>query len=199
MRRRGHDRLDRRRAVVLRQVRVAHGHADILVAEELLHRPEIARSHHDPGRKGVPEIVPVEVPNARALDRLLEPSPPVLLPPAIRAVIGDHRLALPVHQPPDRLRRHRREFDLAIPLLAVDQNHAALEIDVMPREPELLAAPRARIQREIELRLVFLRFGIVLVQVRAEPRFLVLRQPARAPWRFIRKLSGSKPTSRDLL
>jgi hypothetical protein len=60
-RRRGHYRLDRRRAVVPRQVRVTHGHADVLVAEELLHRPEIARSHDDPRREGVPEVMPVKV------------------------------------------------------------------------------------------------------------------------------------------
>ena len=66
------------------------------MAEELLHRPEIARSHDDPGREGVPEVVPVKVLDPRPLNALLEPAPPILLPPAIGAMFRDHRVALPV-------------------------------------------------------------------------------------------------------
>src|SRR5215472_15059036 len=61
------DLLDLRLAVVLRKMRVPHGHADVLVAEKLLDRPEIDTLHHEPGRKGMPEILVVEIPDPRPL------------------------------------------------------------------------------------------------------------------------------------
>ena len=73
---------------------IPHRHLDGLVSHQFLHGTDVHSRHDKSAGEGVPEIVPVEILDARPLDRRLKPAPPILLPPAIRSVIRDHGLPL---------------------------------------------------------------------------------------------------------
>ncbi|MFI5397675.1 MAG: hypothetical protein ACHQ9S_19225 [Candidatus Binatia bacterium] len=59
--------LNRIQLVLGRQVRIPLGHHDRLVTEQLLNCPQINAFHHQSARKGVAQIMPAEVLNARLL------------------------------------------------------------------------------------------------------------------------------------
>ena len=54
--------------VIRSQVGIAHGHPDVLVSEQFLYRSNVHPAHHEPARKGVPQIVEPHAENACTLD-----------------------------------------------------------------------------------------------------------------------------------
>jgi hypothetical protein len=54
------------------QVRVSHRHGDGLMTHQLLYGANVDASHHDPTRKRMPQIIPVEIDHASFRDRVRE-------------------------------------------------------------------------------------------------------------------------------
>src|SRR5215470_20192245 len=69
-----HSFFERCHAMLRTPVRVAHGHCNGLVAQQLLNGPDVYSSHHQAACEGVTQIVPGEVYKLRVLHGVSKPA-----------------------------------------------------------------------------------------------------------------------------
>ena len=158
-------------------MRVFLRHHHGLVPEQLLHRLQIHAGHHQARSKGVPQVVPSEIPDVSFLYRVLEPAAPVPLlgAPGLR---GDEcRAFRDAVQRQQRAARVGIDGDEPAARFSVGFHDPALQAHLVPLQPELLAAAHARGKCEIELPFAI---GTIEADDFAEGDFLLFIEEAQA-------------------
>jgi hypothetical protein len=170
------------------------------VTHKPLHFEQMFTAHHQPTSKGVSQIMPAEIANARSNDRLVKP----LVPQSIRlGQVGKNAATLTTAcvgecliECHDCLLLQANMSPTSM-LTARNPNNATLRVNLRPLQLALLAETHSSVQRDDKLRQMLKPFGIGVNDSTQSCLFLC-REPPKATTRLHAVLQEPCRVARDL-